>query len=86
MHVEPDLALLLLVVVLVLVLVRFGRLLRVVRLLAVRVRLLLFVLALPVVRQKRDCCTVCLVELIYLPLPRYLHQYQCLKSPLFFRL
>ena len=51
MHVQPDLALLLLVVRLVLVLVRLGRLLRVVRLLAVRVRLLLFVLALPAGRQ-----------------------------------
>ena len=53
MHVEADLALLLLVVRLVLVLVRLGRLLRVVRLLAVRVRLLLFVLALPAVRQRK---------------------------------
>ena len=54
MHVEADLALLLLVVRLVLVLVRLGRLLRIVRLLAVRVRLLLFVLALPAVRQKKE--------------------------------
>ena len=62
MHVQPDLALLLLVVRLVLVLVRLGRLLRVVRLLAVRVRLLLLVLALPAGRQRKILFTIANVE------------------------
>ena len=62
MHVQPDLALLLLVVRLVLVLVRLGGLLRVVRLLAVRVRLLLLVLALPAGRQRKILFTIANVE------------------------